>query len=191
MKDKAAVAQSKPLTRQQRRKAKLAEAAAKRRAQSVADATAAGVSFVRSVSVCGYCGHENVLAGTRRKKGGTQCWDVRRTDGAEKGQSRGKRAQPASSAPATPAQPVRKVDQARQERQEGRKAQLDTDKLRAQQRLSGSKPAAAVRVTSKAASADPDPFAGSLFLKFQKQVRHHLRRHAQLARTAHAPHHFL
>ena len=126
-----------------------------------------------SVNVCGHCGHENVLAGTQRKRGGTQAEDVRRRDGADGRQQRSKQKQPATSAAATPTQPHDKADQVRQERRDQRKAQQQTEKLKKQQTMKGGQPTAAQKAAGKAANLGPDPFAGSLFLKFQKPVDQH------------------
>ena len=164
-----------PSTRKQRHQAKRREEAVRRQKQSATDATAAGVTFVHAVNVCGRCGHQNVLPGTQRKRGGAQSKDVRKREGTDGKQPSAQRNIAAASAPSTSSEPPRKADKAREERQAKRKAQRRTQELKKQQSMSGGKPAIVTKAAGKAATAattGPDPFVGSLFLKFQKQVSH-------------------
>ena len=161
-----------PVTRRQRHQAGQKQESMKRQRQSETDVRAAGVTFTCAVNVCGHCGHENVLAGTQRKRGGMHSSDVRKREGTD-GKARPRQKQPSATAPATTAEVQGTADRARQERSEKRKAQHQTEKLRKQQTISGGRPAAVQRPVGAAGNTAPDPFAGSLFLKFQKLVSHH------------------
>ena len=162
--------QAHPLTRKQRSKGRQRAETVRRQKQSDVDATAAGVTFVFTVNVCSYCGHENVVAGTQRKRGGLQRDDARKAAGMHDKQPTKKRKQPATTSASALNEPLNERDRARLERQKKRKAQSQTEKLKKQQTLTGGKPLTAPKTGRPTATPAPDPFAGSLFLKFQKPV---------------------
>ena len=124
------------------------------------------VRFYQTVSVCSACGHENTVPGTIVKKGGRYADDVRNRVGEEAGARKRRREQARTET----------EEEAKARAPAGEKAAEASEQKRKKLRRQQSQSRAEKQRPrpARASDAAPEPFTGSLFFRFQRQVRQQL-----------------